>query len=379
MAAASWSSTPTRPPRRSRATASSSTAFARRRLAGCRPGDARRLGRPGTARRRRRRLLLVERRRVRLAAPRHAARHDRDRRRHRAEPRLPREFEGCYDPSWGRHKARTSPAVGDHEYSTAGGRGYFDYFGAAAGEPGKGWYSYDLGAWHIVVLNSNCEFDRRLRAGLRAVRMAAHDLAATAGSCTAPTGTTRASAPGTHGEQLNGQPFWEVLYEHGAEWVLGGNDHNYERFAPQTPAGRRTATAASASSWSARAARCTTRSAPPLPNTEVQNYGHLRRAEADAARRRATTGTSSPRPARPSPTAARPAAPRSPPPTARHDDRLRAGRTGRATAPPSPSPPTGLADVRVLARRGRLHACSSPKSLTALAVGEHTFRVRAMD
>ena len=84
------------------------------------------------------------------------------------------EFEGCFDPSWGRHKARTKPAVGDHEYSTGrGAPGYFDYFGSAAGERGKGWYSYDLGAWHIVVLNSNCDERGRLRARLRAVRVAA--------------------------------------------------------------------------------------------------------------------------------------------------------------------------------------------------------------
>ncbi len=67
------------------------------------------------------------------------------------------EFRDCYDPTWGRLKARTRPAVGNHEYHTAGAAGYFDYFGAAAGDPGKGYYSYDLGEWHIVVLNSMCD------------------------------------------------------------------------------------------------------------------------------------------------------------------------------------------------------------------------------
>src|SRR5689334_1778067 len=70
------------------------------------------------------------------------------------------EFANCYDPSWGRHKARTHPATGNHEYNTARAAGYFQYFGAAAGDPAQGYYSYDLGEWHIIVLNSNCSFVR---------------------------------------------------------------------------------------------------------------------------------------------------------------------------------------------------------------------------
>ncbi len=66
------------------------------------------------------------------------------------------EYANCYEPSWGRHKARTYPSAGNHEYNTPGATGYYNYFGAAAGESGKGYYSYDLGTWHIVVLNSNC-------------------------------------------------------------------------------------------------------------------------------------------------------------------------------------------------------------------------------
>jgi hypothetical protein len=66
------------------------------------------------------------------------------------------QFRDCYGPSWGRFKARTRPAVGNHEYSTAGAQPYFEYFGAAAGPSGRGYYSYDRGSWHVVVLNSNC-------------------------------------------------------------------------------------------------------------------------------------------------------------------------------------------------------------------------------
>ncbi len=66
------------------------------------------------------------------------------------------DFEECYEPSWGQFKNRTMPSPGNHEYETAGASGYFDYFGTAAGDPGEGYYSYDLGSWHIVALNSNC-------------------------------------------------------------------------------------------------------------------------------------------------------------------------------------------------------------------------------
>src|SRR5215212_11364791 len=67
------------------------------------------------------------------------------------------EFSNCYNPSWGRYKARTFPTVGNHEYQTAGASGYYGYFGAAAGDPSKGYYSYNLGEWHVVDLNSMCE------------------------------------------------------------------------------------------------------------------------------------------------------------------------------------------------------------------------------
>ena len=67
-----------------------------------------------------------------------------------------KDFNNCYDPTWGRQKARTYPAAGNHEYLTPDAAGYFTYFGAAAGDPKKGYYSYDLGAWHIVVINANC-------------------------------------------------------------------------------------------------------------------------------------------------------------------------------------------------------------------------------
>jgi hypothetical protein len=66
------------------------------------------------------------------------------------------EFQNCYEPTWGRHKARTHPSVGNHEYGTTDATGYYNYFGAAAGDPSKGYYSFDVGAWHLVAINSMC-------------------------------------------------------------------------------------------------------------------------------------------------------------------------------------------------------------------------------
>jgi hypothetical protein len=148
------------------------------------------------------------------------------------------EFNSCYKPTWGRFKGRTRPAIGNHEYLTKGAAGYFDYFGGAAGPRGKGWYSYDAGAWHVVVLNANCdkvgcgkgsEQERWLRA----------DLAAHGNQCTlAYWHQALFSSDINHGETPAVGPFWDALYQYGAELVLSAHAHLYERFAPQTPAGR---------------------------------------------------------------------------------------------------------------------------------------------
>ena len=147
------------------------------------------------------------------------------------------QFRNCYGPTWGRFKGRTRPAVGNHEYRTPGAAGYFDYFAGGAGTRGKGWYSYDLGAWHVIVLNSNCaqvacgkgsEQERWLRA----------DLAAHANNCTlAYWHHARFSSDNHHGNSPAVGPFWDALYEYGADLVLAGHAHVYERFAPQTPWG----------------------------------------------------------------------------------------------------------------------------------------------
>jgi hypothetical protein len=153
----------------------------------------------------------------------------------------PTEFRNCYGPSWGRHKARTRPALGNHEYETAGASGYFGYFGSAAGDPSKGYYSYDKGEWHVVALNSNCgEITAGCGATSPMVTWLKRDLAANPSRCTlAYFHHPLFSSGSDHGNQPFVRPIWSALHAAGAEVVVGGHDHDYERFAPQRPDGTR--------------------------------------------------------------------------------------------------------------------------------------------
>ena len=147
------------------------------------------------------------------------------------------QYTDCYGPSWGRHKSRTKPTPGNHEYQTLNASGYFGYFGSAAGDPSKGYYSYDLGAWHIIVLNSNsscttigCALGSAQDAWLRA------DLAAHSNVCTlAYWHHPRFNSGASHGNNTAVANFWDALYAYGADVVLNGHEHIYERFAPQRP------------------------------------------------------------------------------------------------------------------------------------------------
>jgi hypothetical protein len=144
----------------------------------------------------------------------------------------------CYDKTWGRVKARTRPAVGNHEFHSTGATYYFSYFGAAAGDPTKGYYSYDLGAWHIIALNSECEQIGGCQAGSAEEKWLRADLAAHPAACTlAYFHKPLFSSGGTHGDAPEFRPFWQALYDADADVVVNGHDHDYERFAPQNPAG----------------------------------------------------------------------------------------------------------------------------------------------
>jgi hypothetical protein len=147
------------------------------------------------------------------------------------------DYANCYNPSWGRHKARTRPSPGNHEYNTANASGYFSYFGSAAGTQGQGYYSYDLGDWHIIVLNSNTNCSTiSCAAGSAQEQWLRQDLAANTKSCTlAYWHHPRFNSGAAHGNSTAVAPFWDALYEYNAEIVLNGHEHIYERFAPQTP------------------------------------------------------------------------------------------------------------------------------------------------
>jgi acid phosphatase type 7 len=171
-------------------------------------------------------------------------------------------FEECYDPSWGQFKERTKPVPGNHEYETQGARGYFDYFGEAAGDPEEGYYFYDLGSWHIVALNSNCgEGEIRCGPGSSQTKWLKEDLASSAdeGQCTlAYMHHPRFSSWEEHGSTPTLEPLWEALYEAGADVLLSGHEHTTTSASPRrTPRGGRTPSGASESSWWAPGVRAT--------------------------------------------------------------------------------------------------------------------------
>jgi hypothetical protein len=162
-------------------------------------------------------------------------------------------FERSYDPSWGRLRAITRPVPGNHEYLThgsstypttgcdsgnAGARGYFDYFGPAAGDRDRGYYSYDVGSWHLIALNSQCSAAGGCSSRTPQGRWLAEDLARNRHRCTLAYWHVPLFSSGGRAEAAY-RTFWEQLHAAGADVVLNGHDHIYERFAPQTPGGER--------------------------------------------------------------------------------------------------------------------------------------------
>ncbi|WP_199729012.1 metallophosphoesterase [Corallococcus sp. CA053C] len=153
----------------------------------------------------------------------------------------PTEFNTCFDPAWGRHKARMKPTPGNHEYLTSGAAGYYGYFGALAGDPSKGYYSYNLGDWHLVALNSNCAAVGGCGAGSAQETWLRQDLAANPRTCTLAYWHHPRFSSGSHGDDTTVQPLWKALDDAGADLILTGHDHDYERWKPQTAAGTATA------------------------------------------------------------------------------------------------------------------------------------------
>jgi len=144
----------------------------------------------------------------------------------------------CYDKTWGRARSRTRPAPGNHEFHAAGAAPYFEYFGVLAGDPKTGYYSYELGTWHIIVLNSECKDVGGCDAGSPQETWLRYDLVAHPTACTlAYWHKPLFSSGSAHGNDLTVKALWQALYEANADVILGGHDHDYERFAPQTPDG----------------------------------------------------------------------------------------------------------------------------------------------
>ena len=144
------------------------------------------------------------------------------------------EYTQYYAPTWGRFKARTRPAPGNHDYNTSGATGYYNYFGSSAGPSGRGYYSYNIGDWHIISLNSNIN----MSAGSPQETWLRADLADNPTLCTLAYWHHPRFSSGSHGSSTASIALWQDLYNAGAEIVIVGHDHNYQRFAPQTANGQ---------------------------------------------------------------------------------------------------------------------------------------------
>ena len=154
-----------------------------------------------------------------------------------------RDFALCFGPSWGDSAKlimkKIRPAPGNHEYVTSGAAPYYEYFGNRAGSPRKGYYSYDLGEWHVVVLNSEIALSVKFTDPERKAQedWLRQDLEANQKKCTLAYWHHARFSSGWHGSHLQIAPFWRILYDGGADLILNGHDHDYERFLPQTPEG----------------------------------------------------------------------------------------------------------------------------------------------
>jgi acid phosphatase type 7 len=146
-------------------------------------------------------------------------------------------FRSAYQSNWGRFRDITRPAVGNHEFYTPGAAGYFDYWGDRAGPRGKGWYSYDVGSWHVVVLNSTCDVVD-CQAGSEQHQWLTADLAGRSRECVLAYFHHPRFSSGYHGATAALADLWTALVEADVEVALAGHDHHYERFGPMDAEGR---------------------------------------------------------------------------------------------------------------------------------------------
>lgn len=144
------------------------------------------------------------------------------------------DYRNCYAGTWGRHRARTRPVAGNHEYESAGAFPYFEYFGEAAGPFGEGYYSFEIGPWHIIALNSNVDVGE----SSEQVRWLRDDLRSSRARCTLAYWHHPLFSSGPNGNIRAMHTIWRTLYDADADVVLAAHDHLYERFAPQDADGR---------------------------------------------------------------------------------------------------------------------------------------------
>lgn len=144
-----------------------------------------------------------------------------------------REFKNCYDPTWGRFKARTLPVPGNHEYQSTDAAPYYAYWGSAAGQPGKGYYSVQVGSWRVIGLNSSIDVE----AGSEQERWLRNELKTHPAHCTLAFWHHPLFSSGSVGNNPQMRDIFQALYEAGADLIINGHDHVYERFAPQTAQG----------------------------------------------------------------------------------------------------------------------------------------------
>jgi hypothetical protein len=162
---------------------------------------------------------------------------------HQYEADVLSNYMQVFDPSWGRVKSLIHPAIGNHEYVTAGAVGYFDYFNGVgqqsgpAGDRSKAYYSFDIGAWHMIALNSNCSQVGGCATGSAQNTWLRNDLAAHTNKCTVAFFHHPRFTSGPPGNNTEVQPLWQALYDANADLILNGHSHTYERFSPQTPTG----------------------------------------------------------------------------------------------------------------------------------------------
>jgi acid phosphatase type 7 len=142
------------------------------------------------------------------------------------------QYRDCYSPGWGRHRSRIRPTPGNHDYWTPDAKGYFDYFGDAAGPRDKGYYSFDHGAWHIISLNPYTkDFDGQ-------ASWLKSDLSSARNRCILAFWHQPYFSVGKRGGEPKDKALYDILYDGGVSIVLAGHEHQYSRFSPQNPQGQ---------------------------------------------------------------------------------------------------------------------------------------------